>query len=280
MQKDVIGVDVISTDTDDTTEYLHVNNCGIQYIWDNDTHTVRENGRSDWHILYITSGKCCINKNGKKIPVEEGNIAVFHPGERQEYDFLAKDKSVSLWLHFCGTGSDLYMRSLDLYDKSVYFVGKNPEILHTFDCMVNTMAMQGRHNKMLCDSYLHLLLALFARNAVLDRGDIKKNSTIANAINYIHRNYKEKITASELSKLCFLSVSRFEHLFKEITGSTFLGYIYKLRIENAVRLLRNTDLNTQQIAGEVGFPDANFFSRIFKKHMGQTPTAYRKSIGK
>lgn len=76
----------------------------------------------------------------------------------------------------------------------------------------------------------------------------------------------------------YLSTSQFSALFKDGTGQTFVEYLTELRIDEAKRLLKSTDLKSYEVADRVGYQDPRYFSSIFKKVTGLTTTEYRKEL--
>ena len=108
--------------------YLHVNNCGKQVISIEDTVTIRERGRMDYHMLYILSGACHAVIDGKEVSAPAGSLILFRPFERQEYRFYKSEGSAVIWIHFAGIGCETYLRELGLYDKTVSDIGKNAEL--------------------------------------------------------------------------------------------------------------------------------------------------------
>ena len=64
--------------------------------------------------------------------------------------------------------------------------------------------------------------------------------------------------------------------FRMIVGISPLEYVHRLRLEEAYRLLSDTSMNVSEAASEVGFDDANYFSRLFRKKMGISPCQIRK----
>ena len=75
-----------------------------------------------------------------------------------------------------------------------------------------------------------------------------------------------------------LSPYYFSKLFKEETGENFIEYLTKLRIQKAKELLVDKEKSMKEICGQVGYSDPNYFSRIFKKSVGVTPTEYREAL--
>lgn len=91
---------------------------------------------------------------------------------------------------------------------------------------------------------------------------------------------KEQFANSELSveMVCeqlHLSAAYFSTLFKKETGVSFITYLTKIRMEHAARLLRETDEKTYLIAEQTGYTDPNYFSYVFKRHHGLTPSKFR-----
>lgn len=99
---------------------------------------------------------------------------------------------------------------------------------------------------------------------------------LAKAMAYIESNYTENMTVSYLAKLSNYSERQFIRVFKSAYGCRCTEYITSLRINKATKLLKSTKANISQIATECGFDDINYFSRVFKKLHGITPTEYRK----
>ncbi|TBL80826.1 response regulator [Paenibacillus thalictri] len=105
-------------------------------------------------------------------------------------------------------------------------------------------------------------------------------SEIREAQAYINRNYRQKITVSDIAASIGLSESYLSHLYKKETGENLIDYLTKYRLEQAEQLLRNSDLRTYEIAERVGFADSNYFSRQFKRYIGMNPLDYRNQFTK
>ena len=95
---------------------------------------------------------------------------------------------------------------------------------------------------------------------------------------YLKTHYMEDLTLTGVAALYGLSPNYFSTLFKKMSGSNFISWLTKLRIEKAKRLLMETDLTIRDIAGQVGYYSTSFFIRSFKKIEGRTPSEYRKSL--
>ena len=118
-----------------------------------------------------------------------------------------------------------------------------------------------------------------ARN-VTTKADEKANRIIARAKAYIDRNFCRELTLEEVSREVHVSPYYFSKLFKEQTGENFINYLTLKRIETAKQLLRDGRLNVKNICSEVGYNDPNYFSRLFKRFEGVTPTEFREQVAK
>lgn len=102
-------------------------------------------------------------------------------------------------------------------------------------------------------------------------------SMIDSAIQYIHQNYNRgELSLEEVAEHVHLNPYYFSKVFKQQTDATFIDYITKYRIEQAKEwMIKKKELSLKEICYLVGYNDPNYFSRVFKKVTGQTPTEYR-----
>ncbi len=111
-----------------------------------------------------------------------------------------------------------------------------------------------------------------------------QEDTVVRSVNkaklYINENYDKKLTLNEVARHVNVSSHYLSHIFKEVTKKSFKSYVIETKINNAQRLLLNTDLTIYQISYKVGYNDPNYFSRIFKKVVGESPVDYRKGVEK
>ncbi|MCP3776136.1 response regulator transcription factor [Paenibacillus sp. MZ04-78.2] len=107
------------------------------------------------------------------------------------------------------------------------------------------------------------------------------HTQVLRATEYIREHYvNDKLSLQELCRHTLMSTSYFSTVFKQQLGETFVEYLTRVRIDKAKELLLHTSLKSYEIASQVGYADPNYFSLIFKKHSGLTPTEYRDSAAK
>jgi two-component system response regulator YesN len=118
-----------------------------------------------------------------------------------------------------------------------------------------------------------LTVVLEYRNA---RMQGRYGDVILKAKQYIEKNYASQNTClSSVSEEVHLSPNHFSTIFSQECGITFIEYLTEVRIEQAKKLLKNTDMKGSDIAYETGFSDPHYFSFIFKKTTGLSPREYR-----
>ena len=95
------------------------------------------------------------------------------------------------------------------------------------------------------------------------------------AIHFMRENMENHLSMEEMLKYIGYSKSHFSIVFKKQMGCTPLAYFNRLKIESACELLKLTDMRMNQICYKIGMKDSLYFSRLFKKAMGMSPTEYR-----
>ncbi|NLY19402.1 MAG: helix-turn-helix domain-containing protein [Clostridiaceae bacterium] len=97
---------------------------------------------------------------------------------------------------------------------------------------------------------------------------------------YIRKYYHMDITLNDLSKEVYLNPNYLGRLIKKETGKNFSDILTEVRIEKAKELLKNTQIKTYEISERVGINDSRYFSQLFRKMTGMTPTEYRNTFFK
>ena len=108
------------------------------------------------------------------------------------------------------------------------------------------------------------------------KSTIQTDPRIQTVIDYIMLNPTEEYTSAKLSGMAEVAQTTFRRLFKEATGKTVTEFIRQVRLTTAARLLLVSNDPVNCIAHDVGFEDANHFTRVFRQAFGMTPNQYRK----
>ena len=101
---------------------------------------------------------------------------------------------------------------------------------------------------------------------------------VLSAQQWLESNFSSDFLMEELADKVGLGLRSFMRRFKQATGDTPLNYLQRVRIETAKELLRSSSLSIEQIGFRVGYEDASYFSRLFKREVGKTPGDFKKSV--
>lgn len=267
-------------DFQDNSRPLIVGSCGTYRLF---THphflTYRPEGRLDYQLLYIAAGKAhfFFEENKEEI-VTAGHMVLYCPKEMQKYIYYAEDQTEVYWVHF--TGNDV-KRILKEYGFSlsehVFYTGTSPEYQVLFRKIIQELQ--------LCKPCYEELLSMLLRqifiltNRQFSEGN-RLNSYAQNEIelatHYFNEHYNTNISIEEYAASKHMSPCWFIRNFKHYNKITPLNYILGLRITNAQNLLESTSYNVTEIASIVGYDNPLYFSRLFKKQTGLSPSDYRK----
>lgn len=92
---------------------------------------------------------------------------------------------------------------------------------------------------------------------------------------YIYRNYKKDISAKDVAGILGYSDVYFSKVFKQLFDDNFINYLTKIRIDRAKVLLKDVSFNIKEVGKSVGYADSNYFTKVFKRSIGISPSEYR-----
>lgn len=97
---------------------------------------------------------------------------------------------------------------------------------------------------------------------------------------YMEKNFARLITMKEMADLTNMSSRNLIRRFEQATGNTPLEYLQRVRIENAKKLFEAKSYGIEQVSGKCGYEDISFFRKVFKRHVGMTPSEYKDKYGR
>lgn len=250
---------------------LEINSCGCQVVNDRDYSVTRT--RIDYTLMYLSSGTATVYINGMPKSLNAGEALLYLPGVLQKHVYLKKDGCINKFVHFTGR----LCEELDGAPARIIPVVSKNEFESNLDRLIRAYCRVDGLRELLCDGYLRTLIALLRDSeqiAVAPHDTLQER--IRMVINIINAHINEPIDLDNCARMCFVSRERFNHMFKEQTGIAPLQYINRIRIERAKQLLSDSGLSVSECAETLGFSDVNYFSRLFRKQTGTSPSKYRR----
>ncbi len=256
--------------------YSKVNSCGQQWLGERDYNTVRENGRIDYSIHYIASGKGYCETGGKHFTIDAGSLVLYFPKVKHHYFFRKEDQAQMLWSHFSGSACNCleHLRS----EKPVIIkISDRKQFELIFEKMINAHYNRLTVGDMLCDSYMPVLLALLCQQSqnAGAKSKLGGDEQMQKVLSCMHTEFNKPINIQKYAEMCYLSEDRFIRMFKKRIGIPPYRYQLKIRIQRAVEMLENSAITVAQCGEAVGFHDNAYFCRIFKKFTGHPPSFYQ-----
>ena len=285
MYINVAYVDEENPNLEDLSVPLRINNCGYYRVHTTPViETPHPEGRNDYQLLYIAAGKGEFYFKGSKEPtiVTKGNMILFRPGEPQVYYYYAVDKTEVYWVHFTGWKVEEYLERYELpHDANVFYTGVSPDYPWIYNQMIRELQLQRVNYEDMISLYMHHIFITI--NRYIKEGRENKTDTINDierAAHYFKDNFTKPISVEQYAMEHLMSVNWFIHSFKSVMKMSPMQYIISLRIATAKGLLEKSTKNIAEISNEIGYDNPLYFSRLFKKCTGLTPTEYRKQIKK
>jgi two-component system response regulator YesN len=220
-------------------------------------------------------------------PPKEANVEeVNELSEKVFADIAAKDEGLTDSIRdvLSAIGRMHYGNRNATVNRCLIFTGNLLERLQSYDMVKGSFverqealleAMESKHTywdlvAFLLDYYEKLMPEVYknARN--------KDVAVIVKVKEYLNENYMNDISLKELADMACVSPSYFSTFFKNTTGENYKSYLIKIRMQEAIRLVMNTDLKTYEIAEQVGYNNVRRFVDAFKGKYRMSPMDYRK----
>lgn len=218
-------------------------------------------------------GTICINKKRYRLHAKE---AFCIPGGREHYYYADKTNPWSiLWVHFFG--EDVKFYPLDAC-KVVSFPASHAtnRMMYLFDLLFRVLEEPYSLGNF---AYMTQVLSLILSETYLkERKDkvSEQNVQVSNIIRYMNNHLEENLTLDDLVERFQLSKSYLNVIFQKYTKKAPMDLFVTLKMTEACKLLKTSDMYIYEVASAVGYKDQYYFSKIFKKVTGTSPTEYKR----
>ena len=266
----------------DKSKPLIVGSCGTYRLQTvKKMPTWRPRGRLDYQLLYVVSGKTYFYFGDEERIVTAGHMVLFQPRQEQHYEYFGTDKTEVYWVHFTGSNVKNILRQYEIpLDAPVFYSGVSAIYAYLFKEMINELQTCRTGYEELLTMYLRQILILVQRTRQEHRPSISTHiqEEMEYARRYFNEHYNEQISIEDYAESRNMSVSWFQRNFKQIVNHSPMQYILTIRMNNATSLLESTDYSMAEISTIVGYDNPLYFSRLFKKQKGVSPSEYRKLV--
>jgi YesN/AraC family two-component response regulator len=216
-------------------------------------------------LLFILDGKVEYEIKGEKYIFGKNDMVYIQPGTFRK----AKTK----WMKV--VAFDMSVPGVDdIGLPLVIHISDMSKYIPYFQSINNEWIKKGFEYRLKCKGYL--LLVLHMLFSELD--EQPRNNMVEDMKTYIVENYDQPLTVNEIAEVMGINTVYCGALFKKYEKCTINHYINQIRINQAISYMRSTSMNISETGYRVGFNDAYYFSRIFKKFAGVSPSDYRKSF--
>ena len=256
--------------------------------WDHGDRTA-DNHR----LVFVISGQATFRIRGKRCRLAAGDWLMLpcgtcygaHTEDFCEYYFFHFDDPLEALETLPPSeqpkGCDFSLRPAARSTDKVYLAetvasGENlTELLRLSGEMHRLMLRSGDEERLLFDLYFGQIIALLA---ILSRGmlDASQPPLMRRAVAYIQEHYTSPLTLTEVAGEMQVSRSYLLRLFRKHLGMTVTAYISAVKLDYAAQLLSTSQMNVQQTADYLGYTDSGYFSRLFRRRFGVSPSRFAR----
>jgi AraC-like DNA-binding protein len=232
----------------------------------------------EYQINYITEGEGVIETTSGESIIKEGSVIILKPEQWHRYKPLKNKGWKEHYVGFNGVFAQQLFDNYEFYsDVLLVHIGFDDDILLLFQQILNIVKTEKPGYQQICSGLVIQILGhimAIRKNKGLNNNKVEK--AIQKACLFIRENLDKNLNVEELAEGFDISYSLFRKAFKTYTGLSPVQYHVSLRMQQAAYLLTNTDLNVKEISFNLGFCSVYYFSKLFKKKTGKTPTGFRR----
>ena len=238
---------------------------------------VEDHKHTFYELHYITAGTTELYSGGARYPIKPGVFFWTKPGERHFLKINRKMKPISQYtfnVELSYDDSDLQAAlTKKFYTNRVPLIGSGHQA--ELEMIRNYHLSSNNLKKSVAIHRMYAFLYQFAINTSCTAP--ADNQYIQSAIQIMHSEYPSPLNMDDICQQLGISYSYFSRLFKEEMGESPFRYYLAMRLENARYMLQNSRMKIKDIAEETGFSDSLYFSRLFRKWYGQSPSQWAET---
>ena len=256
--------------TSDSKELINLSMCGITFP-DRNYRIARGGASNTSCIEYVEDGTGCVNIDSTVFYPVAGDSYFLQEGRSQHYHSNKEHPWKKYFLNFSGKLAVSLTEGYGL-ERTSHFAGLSikEELLAIIE-----IAKSGKKDP--TPEIIGILNGIFLKFRAHAKGDWCHVGIAERMREFLETKTASRFRIEELCEHVHRSESQTIRIFKEAYGVTPYSYLLKKKLDLAEQLLRDTNLSIRAIADELSFADEYYFSNVFKKRMGLSPSAYRKN---
>lgn len=239
----------------------------------------RLHGSPEYILIYCLAGKGVCKLRNRQWPVASGDAVVLPPGKTHTYHADPGDPWTIFWVHFTGARAADYVAALEMEAENPILHSPRPNALRQAFEETYRHALHGFSDSSLLGLSTGLarlvgLLRIYSR----PRG-LRMHRTEDRVLDAVRRMQAEPTrdwSLGDLAGEAGMSAPYFCEVFRKQVGCAPGQFLIRQRIQMACALMHESNLTVAQIAARVGYEDPYYFSRLFSRHIGQSPRSYRR----
>jgi AraC-like DNA-binding protein len=243
-------------------------------------HVIGPRILENFKIVFVVKGKGYLLLGKEETCIQAGDMFILFPREVHYYHANPDDPWELMWVCLNGTSFEDMLKSIGITKEHCIFSNiVNQSVKDMLGDIINDLRTNpDSTNQLYSIGTLCILLSRIQKaieNSNLSAENRQKQTVIEQVTNFIEANSHMPLNVNVLCEYINYSRSYLSRVFKTETGYSIPEYINHVRINHAKQLLEETELSIQEIAISVGFPDAFYFSKMFKKQLGISPSNYK-----
>lgn len=234
--------------------------------------------RDHYLIHFVLSGTGVLHIDDKALPVHGNQAFIIYPDEFVRYYADENDPWEYCWLGLGGAYiSSIISRTAFQNNKHVIQFGDSVRLVS----LIEEIMLLNRANDDLYFSKISSMMQIFA---LLEKNAAPKDTRSVqyvhfnNAVEFIQKNYSNKITANDIAKYVGIERKYLSYIFKELSNSSPKQFLISTRLSRAATMLSVSTLSVQEIAYSVGYSDPLLFSKSFKNMYGVCPRDFKNRV--
>ena len=287
------SVDTLTVTNDFANTPWISNEIGVEhYGYENtksDKPFVFSKGYPTFRLHYIVRGKLLLSVHGKNIHLKTGQCFLLRPDVNIGYKTDPLQPASFYWVSMSGNSCKTILSQLDFTENNSFVSVARPyrsALRRAFFANFREGEdIKSIRDCLFLENFLRIYQCLFLSLHMNNKASGQKNtgakqiSYVEKAVKYINEHFNDpELTIKEIARTMFLHENYLSHIFSEAMGQSFREFLTQKRIERSIVLMQKGMTSVKNISKEIGFSDALYFSKVFKKYNGISPTEHLKKL--